>query len=68
MRAEDLRTVLLVKAVEENDRAGTLLTTAERMAAARTARRENPHASAPDVLLAARAQRLLPRIVERHPS
>ena len=67
MRADDLRAVLLVKAVEESDGAGTILTTAERAAASRTARRENPDAQATDVLLALRAQRLLPRIVERHP-
>jgi hypothetical protein len=67
MQAEDLRDVLLVKAVEESDRAGTILTTAERAAASRTARRDNPGADAPDLLLAARAQRLLPRIIERHP-
>jgi hypothetical protein len=67
MRAEELRDVLLVKAVEESDGAGTILTSAERAAASRTVRRENPGAHATDVLLALRAQRLLPRIVERHP-
>ena len=67
MRAEELRAVLLVKAIEESDGAGTILTTAERAAASRTARRENPGADAPDLLLAVRAQRLLPRILERHP-
>ena len=65
MRAEDLRATLLVKALEESDGAATILTTAERSAASRTARRENPGARAPE-LLAARAQRLLPRIIERH--
>jgi uncharacterized protein DUF2868 len=67
MRAEDLRAVLLVKALEESDRAGAILTTAERAGAARTARRENPGAAATDALLAVRAQRLLPRVIERHP-
>jgi len=67
MRAEDLRAVLLVKAVEESDRTGTVLPSADRAAAARAARRENPHTSALDSLLAARAQKLLPRILERHP-
>jgi hypothetical protein len=67
MRADDLRAVLLVKAVEEADRAGTLLPSADRAAAARAARRDHPHTGAMEVLLAARAQRLLPRIVEGHP-
>lgn len=65
MRADDLRAVLLVKAVDEADRAGTLLPT-ERTAAARAARREHPQ-GAMETLLAARAQRLLPRVLERHP-
>ena len=67
MRADDLRAVLLVKALEESDRAGTLLTSAERASAARAARRDHPGIDASDVLLAARAQRLVPRILERHP-
>lgn len=68
MRADELRSVLLVKAVEETDRAGTLLPGADRVAAARAARREHPQASAMDVLLPARAQRLLPRILDRNPA
>ena len=67
MRAEDLRAVLLVKAVEESDSAGTVLPSADAMAAARAARREHPQSSAMEVLLAARAQRLLPRLLERNP-
>ena len=67
MRADDLRAVLLVKAVEESDSAGTVLPSADARAAARSARREHPPSSAMEVLLAARAQRLLPRLLERNP-
>jgi len=67
MRADDLRTVLLVKAVEDIDRAGTLLPHADRVAAARAARREHSQASAIEVLLTARATRLLPRVLDRGP-
>jgi hypothetical protein len=67
VRADDLRAVLLVKAVEETDREGRLLPSAERAAAARAARREHPHAAAMEILLAARAQKLLPRLLEPHP-
>lgn len=65
MRAEDLRAVLLVKAVEEADRAGTLLTPADRASAARAARREQRESSDPHTLLAARAHRLLERLASR---
>ena len=68
MRADELRTVLLVKAVEEADREGSVLPGADRIASARAARREHPNASATEVLLPARAQRLLPRILERQPA
>jgi hypothetical protein len=68
MRADDLRTVLLVKAVEEADAEGSLLPGADRVVSARAARREHPNAGAMEVLLPARAQRLLPRILERNPA
>jgi hypothetical protein len=68
MRADELRTVLLVKAVEEADREGSLLPGADRVAAARAARREYPGASAMEVLLRARAERILPRILDRNPA
>ena len=67
MRADELRAVLLVKAVEEADRAGTLLPSADRAAAARAACREHPQTGAMETLLAARARKLLPRVLERHP-
>lgn len=66
MREEDLRRVLLVRAVEEADRDGTLLPPAERAAAGREAMREAGSAD-PERLLAARARTLLARIVARHP-
>lgn len=66
MREEDLRKILLVKAVEEADRDGTLLPAADRAAAGREAMRAAPDAD-PDRLLAARAGALAERIVARHP-
>ena len=39
MREDELRSILLVKAIEETDGAGTLLPPADRVAAAREARR-----------------------------
>lgn len=67
MRAEDLRAVLLVRAVEEADRAGTLLPSADRAAASRAARREHRSSNEMAILLPARARRLLERLVARHP-
>ncbi len=67
MRAEDLRAVLLVRAVEEVDRAGTLLPSADRAAASRAARREHRSSNEPAILLPARSRRLLERLVARHP-
>src|SRR5688572_12412982 len=67
MRAEDLRTVLLVRAVEEADRTGVLLPPADRAAASRAARREHRGSSEMAVLLPARSRRLLERLVTRHP-
>ncbi|HUP31275.1 MAG TPA: DUF2868 domain-containing protein [Usitatibacter sp.] len=65
MREEDLRKILLVKAVEETDRDGVLLPPADRATAGREAKREAPDAGE-DRLLAARAAQLLPRIAARH--
>ena len=67
MREEELRQVLLVKAMEETDPEGVLIPSGDRFAAARDAKRNllAPGASQ-DALLAARAQALMPRIVGRH--
>jgi hypothetical protein len=67
MGEEELRAVLLVRAIEEADREGALVPLADRAAAARAARRDAADAASEDALLAARAQILLPRIVARHP-
>ncbi|HET7729258.1 MAG TPA: DUF2868 domain-containing protein [Usitatibacter sp.] len=80
MRDDDLRAVLLVKAIEESDREGLVLPPADRAAAAREALREAgtpPASPAADGggavldgkdqrLLAARARVLLARVVARH--
>lgn len=66
MREADLRKILLVKAVEEADRDGTLVPTADRAAAGREAMR-GAGAPDPDRLLALRAENLLARIAARHP-
>lgn len=63
MREEDLRAVLLVKAIEELDREGTIIPRADRTAAARDAKRE-PQPADP---LAQRAKALLAKIEVRHP-
>jgi hypothetical protein len=70
MREEELRQVLLVKAVEEADREGVLVPVADRIAASRDAKRkivDSGTRSAEDALLAARAQLLYRRITARHP-
>ena len=76
MREQDLRNILLVKAVEESDRDGTLLPAADRAAAGREAMRAMPAAPAGDAatltarsesLLLARARALMARIAARHP-
>ena len=82
MREEALRSVLLIKAIEEIDRAGTLVPAAERLAAAREARRgvgdsttnegtdSNERAALSEsakCMLAARADTLLKQVVARHP-
>jgi hypothetical protein len=66
MREEDLRRVLLVKAIEDTDSDGLLIPAADRIAAARDAKREAPGASEEE-LLAARAKTLLTRLAVRHP-
>lgn len=66
MREEELRTVLLVKAVEEADREGTVVHAADRKSAAREAQRRFPAAGMRS-LLSARAAALLARIAARHP-
>jgi hypothetical protein len=78
MREQSLRCVLLVKAVEEADRTGTLVPAADRAAATRAASRdalargvagpeEAALPSAAQRMLAARAETLRQRIVARHP-
>jgi hypothetical protein len=81
MREEVLRFVLLIKAIEEIDKAGALLPAGERQAAAREARRNTSDATAVEEagseraalpkaaqrMLAARAGALLKQIVARHP-
>lgn len=81
MREEELRTVLLVKALEEADRDGRVIPPADRVAAAREAKRNagdpadvagaeagGEALSAPfQRLLAARAKALLEQVGVRHP-
>jgi uncharacterized protein DUF2868 len=67
MREEELRQVLLVKAMEETDPDGVLIARGDRVAASREAKRAVGAAEgSQDALLAARAEALLPRIVRRH--
>ncbi len=73
MHAYALRSILLVKAVEDEDAAGAVLTRAERDAATREAVRDVPETGASSRddrawrVLALRAGRLHGRLVERHP-
>jgi Protein of unknown function (DUF2868) len=81
MREEALRAVLLIKAIEETDRAGTLIPVAERLAASREARRNVGDPTNSDDgaiedaalprrarrMLAARADALVKHVVARHP-
>src|SRR5687767_7296566 len=78
MREESLRSVLLVKAVEEADRTGALVPPADRATATREASRDLAPStttaaegaalpSAAQRMLAARAETLRQRIVARHP-
>ena len=65
MREKELRTVLLVKAIEDADRVGTLIPAAERIAAARQAKRDHP--GTPEATLSARAQLLFDKLQARRP-
>jgi hypothetical protein len=81
MREDALRSLLLIKAVEETDRAGTLIPPADRAAATREAMREAGRGAAANAewvggatlsseaqgLLARRAETLLRQLVVRHP-
>ena len=80
VRQDELRSVLLVKAIEETDRAGTLIPPADRIAAAREARRAAGEAAAASEVMAQgelseaaqrmgaeRARILLAKVVARHP-
>ena len=79
MREDGLRSILLVKAIEETDGAGTLLPPADRVAAAREARRAAGEAAQSKAMdegaLSEAAQRvgverariLLAKVVARHP-
>jgi hypothetical protein len=78
MREQGLRAVLLVRSIEETDRDGTLLPSADRAEATRTTIRESPGlrdavAKADprpgfERFLEARARRLLARLEPRHPA
>lgn len=72
MNANAVRSILLVKSVEDHDPDGAVLPLAEREAATREALRERPPTgTSPESraweVLAARAHRLQARLVERHP-
>lgn len=67
MREEDLKRVLLVAAVEDADREGVVLPSADRDNAAREARRAAGAGADAAALLGARARILHERIVQRHP-
>lgn len=77
MRESELSGVLLVKAIEETDRAGALLPFGDRERAAREALRasgigaeqvgEGSSAAAVEQALAGRAERLVQPLLERHP-
>lgn len=64
MRERDLRTVLLVKSVEDADTSGRMLPPADRITAAREAKRQGGD---DDRMLAARAEQLLEQLAVRHP-
>ena len=80
MREESLRSVLLIKAIEEADRTGALITAAERVSASRESRRNAGLAIIParqgdaqrldssaQKMLAERASMLTRGVVARHP-
>jgi hypothetical protein len=64
MREDELRSILLIKAIEEADGSETLLPPADRLAASREASRAAGDAPAAG---AARARILLAKVVARHP-
>ena len=64
MKEEELRTVLLVKSVEEADTTGRMMPPADRTTAAREAKRQGGD---DDRLLATRARQLLAQLAIRHP-
>ena len=66
MREDDLRRVLLVKAIEESDREAAIIPTADREAASREAMRAIASRDE-DALLAERSRTLFMRIVARYP-
>lgn len=76
MKAHALRTILLVKSVEDHDPDGVMLTLAEREAATREALRRHPAADAAERgrrdahawrVVESRAEALHARLVDRHP-
>ena len=80
MRQDELRSVLLVKAIEEADQAGTLIAPADRIAATREARRAAGDAAVPQEVIeqgtlseaaqrmgVERARILMAKIVARYP-
>ena len=81
MRERTLRSILLVKAIEDADTSGALITPAERVTASKEARRhgtagaDTSPGDAPSAALSAASQRMLARradilgarLVERHP-
>ena len=66
MREDDLRKVLLVKAIEESDRDAAIIPAAERAAAAREAARAIASRDS-DELMVERARTLFTRIAARYP-
>jgi hypothetical protein len=65
MREDELRSILLVKAIEETDREATLIPAADRISASREAKRAGE--SDPSRMLSQRADALLAKILVRHP-
>jgi hypothetical protein len=66
MREDDLRRILLVKAIEESDRDAAIIPVADREAGSREAMRATPSRDA-DALLAERSRTLFARIAARYP-
>ena len=65
MREDELRSILLVKAIEETDRDGTLIPAADRLSASRDAKRAGEADAAR--MLARRSEPLLAKLVVRYP-